>query len=173
MVTSPPRRLVSPRRNDPCLCGSGRLFRECCRDHLPGHKMGEAWRDPARRKQWPKVLRALRADLTQYTIYHRTNTVPLRGAISNTTVMFDLRTDTGHAQNLRSVVLAFDTVAGELQAVTGVNPVTSVLSPFASLRPQAGRLLRSLRAAPAAASPPASLRSGTKREQTIFLQPPP
>lgn len=39
--------------------------------------MNEAWREPARRKQWPKVLRALRADLTQYTIYHRTNTVPL------------------------------------------------------------------------------------------------
>ncbi len=39
--------------------------------------MGDAWREPARREQWPKVLRALRADLTQYTIYHRTNTVPL------------------------------------------------------------------------------------------------
>jgi tetratricopeptide (TPR) repeat protein len=39
--------------------------------------MGEAWREPARKKQWPKVLRAIRADLTQYTIYHRTNTVPM------------------------------------------------------------------------------------------------
>jgi hypothetical protein len=39
--------------------------------------MNEAWRKPARRKQWLRVLRALRADLTQYTIYHRTNTVPL------------------------------------------------------------------------------------------------
>lgn len=39
--------------------------------------MGEAWREPARKEQWPKVLRALRADLTQYTIYHRTNTVPM------------------------------------------------------------------------------------------------
>jgi hypothetical protein len=39
--------------------------------------MGEAWREPARKQQWPKVLRAIRADLTQYTIYHRTNTVPL------------------------------------------------------------------------------------------------
>ena len=39
--------------------------------------MNETWREPARKKQWLKVLRALRADLTQYTVYHRTNTVPL------------------------------------------------------------------------------------------------
>ncbi|GBQ15810.1 hypothetical protein [Acetobacter cibinongensis] len=39
--------------------------------------MNKAWREPAMKKQWPKVLRALRADLTQYTVYHRTNTVPL------------------------------------------------------------------------------------------------
>lgn len=71
------RPLALPRRTDPCLCGSGKLFRECCRDQLPGHDMGDAWREPARKEQWPKVLRALRADLTQYTIYHRTNTVPL------------------------------------------------------------------------------------------------
>jgi hypothetical protein len=66
-----------PRGIDPCLCGSGKLFRECCRDHLPSHNLGDAWREPARKEQWTKVLRALRADLTQYTIYHRTNTVPL------------------------------------------------------------------------------------------------
>jgi hypothetical protein len=76
-MTGPrPRALALPRLTDPCLCGSGKLFSECCRDHLPGHDMGDAWREPARREQWPKVLRALRADLTQYTIYHRTNTVP-------------------------------------------------------------------------------------------------
>ena len=39
--------------------------------------MNEAWREPARKRQWPMVLRKLRADLTQYTIYHRINTVPL------------------------------------------------------------------------------------------------
>lgn len=39
--------------------------------------MNETWQEPARKKQWLKVLRALRADLTQYTIYHRTNTAPL------------------------------------------------------------------------------------------------
>lgn len=71
------RTLALPRRTDPCLCGSGKLFRECCRDYLPGQAMGDAWREPARKEQWPKVLRALRADLTQYTIYHRTNTVPM------------------------------------------------------------------------------------------------
>jgi tetratricopeptide (TPR) repeat protein len=71
------RPLNMPRRTDPCLCGSGKTFRECCRDHLPGRQMGETWQEPARKKQWPKVLRCLRADLTQYTIYHRTNTVPL------------------------------------------------------------------------------------------------
>lgn len=39
--------------------------------------MHDVWREPARQKQWTKVLWAIRADLTQYTIYHRTNTVPL------------------------------------------------------------------------------------------------
>lgn len=39
--------------------------------------MNETWREPARKKQWPAVLRAIRADITQYTIYHRTNTVPM------------------------------------------------------------------------------------------------
>jgi hypothetical protein len=77
MTVPEPRALALPRRTDPCLCGSGKLFRECCRDHLPGHAMNEAWREPARKKQWPKVLRAFRADLAQYTIYHRTNTVPM------------------------------------------------------------------------------------------------
>ncbi|MBS7671495.1 SEC-C metal-binding domain-containing protein [Altererythrobacter sp. CAU 1778] len=77
MKSATSRPLAYPRRNDACLCGSGKQFRQCCRDHLPGFAMGEAWREPARNKQWPKVLRAIRADLTQYTIYHRTNTVPL------------------------------------------------------------------------------------------------
>lgn len=71
------RPLQMPRKTDSCLCGSGKTFRECCRDHLPGRQIHEAWREPARKKQWPEVLLALRADLTQYTLYHRTNTVPL------------------------------------------------------------------------------------------------
>lgn len=71
------RPLQIPRKTDPCLCGSGKTFRECCRNHLPGRQIHEAWREPARKKQWPKVLLALRADLTQYTLYYRTNTVPL------------------------------------------------------------------------------------------------
>lgn len=71
------RKLQKPRSGDPCLCGSGQKFGKCCRDNLPGLDMFERWKEPARKKQWPAVRRAVRADVTQYTIYHRSNTVPL------------------------------------------------------------------------------------------------
>lgn len=52
-------------------------FGKCCHDWLPGNRMNEIWKDLAREERWPEVLMAIRADLTQYSIYHRTNTVPL------------------------------------------------------------------------------------------------
>jgi tetratricopeptide (TPR) repeat protein len=39
--------------------------------------MGELWWDHARAGRWTLVLKTIRADLTQYSIYHRTNTRPL------------------------------------------------------------------------------------------------
>lgn len=71
------RPLQLPHAVDPCLCGSGLKFRDCCRDRLPGTDIGKFWKEAAHNQQWLKALRALRADLTQYTIWHRNHTVPL------------------------------------------------------------------------------------------------
>lgn len=77
MAVGAARTLQMPRKIDSCLCGSRKTFRECCRDHLPGRQIHEARREPARKKQWRKVLLAMHAELTQYPLYHRTDTVPL------------------------------------------------------------------------------------------------
>jgi hypothetical protein len=54
-----------------------------------------------------------------------------------------------------------------VEPVTGVNPVTSIDTAV----PVVGRRVFSLRDAPAALTP-ALLRSGTSREQTVFLHTP-
>lgn len=74
--THQPVKLILPRWSAPCLCGSGRKFRDCCHTRLPGFDLGEAWREPAKNKEWGKALAHLRADVTQYTIWHNTNTAP-------------------------------------------------------------------------------------------------
>lgn len=60
-----------------CLCGSGRKFKVCCRDRLPGREIGEAWREASKKGQWGAVVLHIRADITQYTIWHFSHTAPL------------------------------------------------------------------------------------------------
>lgn len=66
-----------PKPASSCLCGSGKKFRDCCSKRLPGTNIGEAWKEASRKKQWGAVLLHLRADVTQYTIWHRSHTEPL------------------------------------------------------------------------------------------------
>lgn len=73
----PRRTLYRPDGQSACPCGSGASFRSCCRDHLPGFTNKHALRDALRAGDLDAALTAARADVGQYVIWHRTNTVPL------------------------------------------------------------------------------------------------
>ncbi len=59
-----------------CLCGSGSRFKNCCKGRLPGFNNDKKWREAAKQRRWSEMVRHQRADLTQYTIWHLTNTAP-------------------------------------------------------------------------------------------------
>lgn len=71
------RELFRPKDNDSCLCGSGLAFASCCMNQLPGHGLGKGARDALSRRDWEAALIACRSDITQYTIWHKTNTEPI------------------------------------------------------------------------------------------------
>jgi tetratricopeptide (TPR) repeat protein len=73
---TPPFRPYRPDFRGLCLCGSGLRFRECCKDRLPGFDIGKHWRELADAGRWLLAIKHLRADITQYTIWHRSHTVP-------------------------------------------------------------------------------------------------
>ena len=68
--------LFAPDPKAPCLCGSGARFQNCCKGRLPGFNNGKKWRDAARQKRWTEMIRHLRADVTQYSIWHLSHTAP-------------------------------------------------------------------------------------------------
>ncbi|MBV9572134.1 MAG: SEC-C domain-containing protein [Alphaproteobacteria bacterium] len=71
------RRLATPKRTDSCPCGSGASFGHCCELNLPAFEIGKRAREARKNKDWSEILIATRADVTQYTIWHRTNTEPI------------------------------------------------------------------------------------------------
>lgn len=73
-------RLVLPDLDALCPCGSGDGFGACCESHLPGSNIGKAIRDARRRDDKVAGLIAARADLCQWAVWHRTNTVPRMAA---------------------------------------------------------------------------------------------
>lgn len=70
----PPR--YRPSWGGACLCGSGRRYHACCRDNLPGFERGRAFTGAWAIADWKGGLTAIRADVTQYTIWHRSHTAP-------------------------------------------------------------------------------------------------
>ena len=78
MLTKPmsPRRLFEPEPKSSCLCGSGGRFKNCCASRLPGFDRGQQWRAAANDGRLLTAIKHLRADITQYTIWHLTNTAP-------------------------------------------------------------------------------------------------
>jgi len=68
--------LFAPDPKSLCLCGSGLRFRHCCSSRLPGTRNGERWKKAADDKRWTETVRHLRADVTQYTIWHLSHTAP-------------------------------------------------------------------------------------------------
>ena len=75
METQQTNKPYRPRMSGPCLCGSGRRFRECCKNHLPGFEIGEKSREMATAGRWLLAIKYAQADITQYTIWHRSHTV--------------------------------------------------------------------------------------------------
>lgn len=71
-----PPRAFRPKCNSPCLCGSNRKFKNCCRQRLPGLDIGKKARQAKKTENLPKALIACRADITQYTIWHKSHTEP-------------------------------------------------------------------------------------------------
>jgi len=72
----PTRRMWKPKWSEHCPCASGKKFKDCCWRHLPGFDIGKAYMQALRDRQQDRALLAARADVTQYTIWHKTNTAP-------------------------------------------------------------------------------------------------
>jgi tetratricopeptide (TPR) repeat protein len=69
--------IFRPSRNSYCLCGSGEKFKRCCADKLPGGRIGHKRRLAIDKGEYDKALAECRADVTQYTIWHKSHTEPL------------------------------------------------------------------------------------------------
>ena len=85
-MSQKPKQLL-PEPSDKCLCGSDRVFESCCADCLPGTgDIGKTFSSHWRAGNFDLVLKAARADVTQYTIWHKSHTVPL-AHIGNPTLL--------------------------------------------------------------------------------------
>lgn len=71
------RRNFQPGWSQPCFCGSTKKFGACCRNRLPAFEIGKKFSAACDAENWEIALLATRADITQYTIWHKTNTVPM------------------------------------------------------------------------------------------------
>src|SRR5688572_14304507 len=71
------RKLYRPKLNDDCLCGSGSKYKDCCWKRLPGFDIGKRYSAAIKEGKLEAALAACRADIVQYTVWHRTNTEPL------------------------------------------------------------------------------------------------
>ena len=71
-------RQFSPVRNGPCLCGSGLKFKRCCADHLRSESLDyrERMLSFLREGKYKQALFESRAYVTQYTVWHKSHTVP-------------------------------------------------------------------------------------------------
>ena len=94
MKSNPPRkpvqaRLFVPARNSECLCGSGDKFKRCCANNLPGFDIGKKIQAAFKIDDHKAALIAARSDVTQYTMWHKTNTAPqARGSNCEPTKLF-------------------------------------------------------------------------------------
>jgi tetratricopeptide (TPR) repeat protein len=80
----PTRQRWKPKWSEPCPCASGKKFKDCCWQRLPDFDIGKAYGQAIREERFDRALLAARADITQYTIWHKTNTAPVlaRGGVA-------------------------------------------------------------------------------------------
>ena len=72
----PPLPEFRPYRNAPCLCGSGEKFKRCCSDTYNLERPGNAAYVAYNANQYDRALTQIRADITRYTIWHKSHTEP-------------------------------------------------------------------------------------------------
>ena len=72
--------LHMPKWSDDCLCGSGNKYRDCCRGRLRGGQSGKGYAHYVRSGNLMLALKAARADVTQYRIWHNAHTRPVMGS---------------------------------------------------------------------------------------------
>lgn len=72
----------TPKWTQLCLCGSGRTYRNCCWQRLPGSAIGNQYTAAIGEDSPERAIVACRADIVQYTIWHKSHTEPVlfRGA---------------------------------------------------------------------------------------------
>lgn len=66
-----------PKWSEPCPCCSGKKFKDCCWQRLPGFDIGKAYIKAINENHLDRAFLATRADVTQYTVWHKTNTAPV------------------------------------------------------------------------------------------------
>jgi tetratricopeptide (TPR) repeat protein len=86
------RRLFKPKWSEPCLCGSGNRYKNCCWQRLPGFDIGKQYTAAITERHLERALVACRADIVQYTIWHKSNTEPalIRGAAIEDLLKIDI-----------------------------------------------------------------------------------
>lgn len=68
--------LYRPASKALCLCGSGKSFQHCCKGRLPGSNIGKRTQEMLATGKWHRAIKEARADVCQYSIWHRSHTVP-------------------------------------------------------------------------------------------------
>jgi hypothetical protein len=59
------RELFKPKWNDPCLCASGKKYRDCCWQRRPGFDIGKGYLVAIKDKNLERALLMCRADIVQ------------------------------------------------------------------------------------------------------------
>lgn len=101
----PKRPMWKPKWSEPCPCASGKKYKECCWQRLPNFDIGKAYSQAIRDKKVDRALLAARADIVQYTSWHKTNTAPA------------LATNRAALQLLRVDVNALGAYVGRLSSI--------------------------------------------------------
>lgn len=62
---------------DQCLCGSGKFYKKCCYGNLPNKNIGNSYFKEIKSSNFGKAVKSAKADICQYTIWHKRHTEPL------------------------------------------------------------------------------------------------
>lgn len=108
-----------PKWSSPCLCGSGRKYNSCCRRRLPGFDIGKRSREAIKSEKLSRALIDCRADITQYTIWHKSHTEPAMRT-GNPAIAYLLKTDIGALAHLVDLLCQLHLKTGQQAKLSAV-----------------------------------------------------